>query len=101
MAHFNKVILVGNLTRDPEVRYTPNGTAVATFGLEVYAARLMHGLLGRSRDWPPLWREAVVVHVRATFGLDMTDTTQLCAVEQEARAALWAAYHALYGSPYE
>lgn len=30
---YNKVILVGNLTKDPELRYTPNGTAVATFGL--------------------------------------------------------------------
>jgi|CXWL01.1.fsa_nt_gi single-strand DNA-binding protein len=29
----NKVILIGNLTRDPEMRYTPNGTAVCTFGL--------------------------------------------------------------------
>ena len=29
----NKVMLIGNLTRDPEVRYTPTGTAVATFGL--------------------------------------------------------------------
>lgn len=33
MASFNKVILLGNLTRDPELRYTPNGTPVATFGL--------------------------------------------------------------------
>lgn len=29
----NKVLLIGNLTRDPELRYTPNGTAVCTFGL--------------------------------------------------------------------
>lgn len=29
----NKVILVGNLTRDPEMRYTPQGHAVTTFGL--------------------------------------------------------------------
>jgi single-strand DNA-binding protein len=29
----NKVILIGNLTRDPELRYTPQGTAVATFGV--------------------------------------------------------------------
>jgi len=29
MANFNKVILAGNLTRDPELRYTPKGTAVA------------------------------------------------------------------------
>jgi len=29
----NKAILIGNLTRDPELRYTPQGTAVCTFGL--------------------------------------------------------------------
>jgi single-strand DNA-binding protein len=35
MANFNKVILAGNLTRDPELRYTPKGTAIATFGLAI------------------------------------------------------------------
>jgi len=35
MASFNKVILVGNLTRDPEVRYTPMGTAIVDMGLAV------------------------------------------------------------------
>lgn len=35
MASFNKVILVGNLTRDPQVRYTPGGTAVAEIGMAV------------------------------------------------------------------
>lgn len=35
MANFNRVILVGNLTRDPEVRYTPSGTAVSDIGLAV------------------------------------------------------------------
>ncbi len=35
MANFNKVILLGNLTRDPEVRYTPKGTAVAEVGLAI------------------------------------------------------------------
>lgn len=29
----NRVILIGNLTRDPELKYTPNGTAVCTFGV--------------------------------------------------------------------
>lgn len=29
----NKVLLIGNLTRDPEMRYTPQGTAVCTFGM--------------------------------------------------------------------
>ncbi len=35
MASFNKVILLGNLTRDPELRYTPKGQAVARLGLAV------------------------------------------------------------------
>ena len=35
MASYNRVILVGNLTRDPELRYIPSGTAVANVGLAV------------------------------------------------------------------
>ncbi|QDU57766.1 single-stranded DNA-binding protein [Aeoliella mucimassa] len=35
MASFNRVILVGNLTRDPELRYIPSGTAVAEIGMAV------------------------------------------------------------------
>ncbi len=35
MANFNKVILAGNLTRDPELRYTPKGTAIARLGLAI------------------------------------------------------------------
>jgi single-strand DNA-binding protein len=35
MASFNKVILMGNLTRDPELRYTPKGSAIAKLGLAV------------------------------------------------------------------
>lgn len=35
MASFNKVVLVGNLTRDPEIRYTPKGTAVAAISIAV------------------------------------------------------------------
>jgi len=35
MASLNKVFLIGNLTRDPELRYVPSGTAVATFTLAV------------------------------------------------------------------
>ena len=33
MASYNKVILMGNLTRDPEMKYIPSGTAVTNFGL--------------------------------------------------------------------
>jgi len=35
MANFNKVILAGNLTRDPELRYTPKGMAIAKIGLAI------------------------------------------------------------------
>ena len=35
MANYNKVILMGNLTRDPEVRYANSGTAIVKFGLAV------------------------------------------------------------------
>ena len=35
MANYNRVILLGNLTRDPELRYTANGQAVATVGIAV------------------------------------------------------------------
>ncbi|MCB1091405.1 MAG: single-stranded DNA-binding protein, partial [Verrucomicrobiae bacterium] len=35
MASLNKVMIIGNLTRDPEVRYTPKGTAVTDIGLAV------------------------------------------------------------------
>ena len=35
MASLNRVTLIGNLTRDPELRYTPSGAAVAKFGLAI------------------------------------------------------------------
>ena len=35
MANLNRVFLIGNLTRDPELRYIPSGAAVTSFGLAV------------------------------------------------------------------
>ena len=35
MPNLNKVMLIGNLTRDPEVKHTPKGTAVAELGLAI------------------------------------------------------------------
>ena len=35
MANLNRVFLIGNLTRDPELRYVPSGTAVVSFGLAI------------------------------------------------------------------
>jgi len=48
MASFNKVILVGNLTRDPEVRYTPKGSAVCDLGLAVNRQYSLEG--GEKRE---------------------------------------------------
>jgi single-strand DNA-binding protein len=35
MASYNRVVIMGNLTRDPEVRFTPSGTAVCDIGLAI------------------------------------------------------------------
>jgi single-strand DNA-binding protein len=48
MANFNKVMLMGNVTRDPEVRYTPKGTAVTEVGLAVN--RVYSGENGEKRE---------------------------------------------------
>ncbi|MHC4059995.1 MAG: single-stranded DNA-binding protein [Planctomycetota bacterium] len=48
MASFNKVLLMGNLTRDPQLSYTPNQTAVVDFGLAVN--RRWTGQDGSQRD---------------------------------------------------
>ena len=38
----NRVILIGRLTKDPELRYTPNGVAVTNFTLAVERLSLIH-----------------------------------------------------------
>ena len=48
MASFNRVVLAGNLTRDPELRYTPKGTAVARIGLALN--RTWKSETGESRE---------------------------------------------------
>ena len=48
MANFNKVILMGNLTRDPQLRYLPSNTAVCDFGLAVN--RRYKGADGEMKD---------------------------------------------------
>lgn len=47
----NKVILVGNLTRDPELRYTPQGTAVASFGLATNREWVSEGVKKEAADF--------------------------------------------------
>ena len=45
MASFNRVILVGNLTRDPELRHIPSGTAVTDLGMAI------NDRVKRNNDW--------------------------------------------------
>ncbi len=49
MASDNQVTIVGNLTRDPELRYTPNGAALAKFGVAV-SRRVKDDASGQWRD---------------------------------------------------
>jgi single-strand DNA-binding protein len=58
MASLNKVMLLGNLTRDPELRYAPNGTPVANFGIAI----------NRRYRQGEEWREDVCYVDIVTFG---------------------------------
>ena len=48
-ANINRVVLVGNLTRDPELRYTPNGAALVKFGVAV-SRRVKDDVTGQWKD---------------------------------------------------
>ena len=56
MAKFNKVLLIGNLTRDPELRYTQSGLALVKFGLAVNRRR-------RNRDTKETTEETCFVDI--------------------------------------
>jgi single-strand DNA-binding protein len=58
MASLNKVMLLGNLTCEPDLRYTPNGTPVATFGMA----------LNRRFRQGEAWKEDVCYVDVVTFG---------------------------------
>jgi single-strand DNA-binding protein len=49
MAQDNQVVVVGNLTRDPELRYTPNGAALVKFGVAV-SRRVKDDVTGQWKD---------------------------------------------------
>lgn len=59
MAGVNKVILVGNLGRDPETKYTPQGTAIVTFSLATSENR---------KDKEGNWKEHTEWHRIVVFG---------------------------------
>src|SRR5215813_3991272 len=83
MASFNKVILLGNLTRDPELRYTPSGTPVASFGLAVNTQRSAPGNTGQSMA--PERREEVCFVDIVAFGRQAETASEFLS---KGRAAL-------------
>lgn len=86
MPHLNKVMLLGNLTRDPELRATPKGTSVAQFGLAIN--RLYKSEDGESReettfvDLEAWGRQAEVISRYLTKGSP-------CLVEGRLRLDTW------------
>jgi single-strand DNA-binding protein len=69
MSNFNKILLMGNLTRDPQLSYLPNQTAVVEFGLAVN--RKWKGQDGTMKD------EACFVDCRA-FGKSAETLNKYC-----------------------
>jgi single-strand DNA-binding protein len=84
--NLNKVILAGNLTRSPELRYTPNGTAVANFGMATNRAWT---------DESGQRQEEVEYHNIVTFGrqaeiaAEYLRKGQLALIEGRLRTTSW------------
>jgi len=71
MPSFNRVILVGHLGRDPELRYTPQGTPVCSFSMATTEKRKKDGALDEITTWfrVTLWgRQAEVASQYLTKG---------------------------------
>src|SRR5205823_860863 len=86
IASFNKIILLGNLTRDPELRFTPSGTPVASFGLAVNTLRA--GQSGTERGGqgnPPERRDDVCFVDIVAFGRQAETASEYL---RKGRAAL-------------
>ena len=77
MAYLNKVFLIGNLTREPELRVTPKGTSICQFGLAVN--RQFKDESGASRD------ETTFVDIEAWASRVNSSPNAL----QKVRRALW------------
>lgn len=71
----NKVIVIGNLARDPELRYTPNGIAVATFTLAVNRPKR------DGEEQEPDWINIVAWRQLADIAANYLSKGRQCAVE--------------------
>jgi single-strand DNA-binding protein len=86
MANFNKVILLGNLTRDPELRFTPSGTPVVSFGLAVNTPRAgASSTGGGGQESPPERRDDVCFVDVVAFGRQAETASEYL---RKGRAAL-------------
>jgi len=51
MASFNKIVIVGYLGRDPEIKYLPDGTGVCNFSVATTEKRKVHGEMQETTTW--------------------------------------------------
>jgi single-strand DNA-binding protein len=87
MASLNNIVLLGNLTRDPEVRYTPSGTPVATLGLAV------NNRMKQGDEWKddPCFIDVVVFGKQAESCGEYLSKGQPILVEGRLRYRTWEA----------
>ena len=82
----NKVMLIGNLTRDPELKYTPNGAAVVTFGLATNSSwKLPDGTTQESTEY----HNIVCWNKLAEICAQLLKTGSKVYVEGELKTRMW------------
>ena len=84
--NLNKVILAGNLTRSPELRYTPNGTAVANFGMATNRAWTDEG---GQRQEEVEYHSIVVFGRRAEIAAEYLTRGSLALLEGRLQTKSW------------
>lgn len=82
---FNKIILVGNLTRDPEIRYTPTGVAVATVPIAVNSRYKQ----GEELKEETLFIDAIVFGKQAETCTQYLNKGRMVLVEGRLRERRW------------
>jgi single-strand DNA-binding protein len=86
MARLNKVMLIGHLGKDPELKYTPGGTAVATFSLATN-----EGYKDKDGNWQerPEWHRLVVWNKQAETAAEYLKKGQQVYVEGRLQTRTW------------
>lgn len=87
MASFNKVILMGNLTRDPEVRFTAGNMAICKFGMAVNR-RFKDGQSGEWKE-EPTFVDVTIFGARAEPFAKYHSKGKPCFIEGELRLDTW------------